>query len=146
VGLFDLFARKGTISGRVSVENLPEPRLTYFASVSLFRAASADAEPEWLSPPAHTVKDQLLIKAPNAPDSQPFSFSVQRVPGFYHVMVGVVVMHPPSAGRATADIKNYFPSKRALEVLPGETTRVRLTHDWRVIPDDLLKDRGTMKP
>jgi hypothetical protein len=146
MGLLDLFRSKGTLSGRVEIQNLPEARLGYAVTVAFFRVASATTPLTWMSPPDSEIKDMVVIKDPKDPEGRPLHFTVVRPVGFYYVLVGVVLITPPVNGRANADIKRYFPPQEPLEVVADDTARVKLVFDWNTIPDALLKDRGVMRP
>ena len=145
MGIFDMFKKKGPLTGNITVRGLPSHKM-YSASVTLFPVDSASSPPPFDGdPPVDKWTDTESVKEADEPDDKPLRFQLQRVSGSYYLGVGVTV-YLERKGRMLAQVERFFPMSRPCQIQPGVEQDVELIVVWPDIPLDELQSYGTIQP
>jgi hypothetical protein len=145
MGIFDIFRRKGVVSGEVSLINLPSHKM-YSVSVTFFPVASASSMPPFdADPPVDEWRDTVSVKEAEESDDKPLWFTAQRPLGHYYLGVSVIA-YMERGGRLFAQVERFFPMKRPCHVQARVEANVALGATWPDVPFESLSHYGTMYP
>lgn len=145
MAIFDIFKKKGTLTGEVLLCGLP-PHKMYSVTVTFFPVSSASSpSPFDADPPTDKWTDTGSVKEAEEPDDKPLHFSFQRAVGHYYLGVSVIAFLERS-GKMFAQVERFFPMSRPCEVHAGREQQVQLAVSWPDIPFEELHTYGTVHP
>jgi hypothetical protein len=145
MAIFDIFKKKGTLTGEVVLRGLP-PHKMYSVTVTFFPVSSAlSPAPFDGDPPTDRWTDTGSVKEAEEPDDKPLRFSFQRTTGHYYLGVGVIAFLARE-GKMFAQVERFFPMTRPCEILAGSEQQIQLVVSWPDIPFDELHTYGTVQP
>ncbi len=145
MAIFDIFKKKGTLTGEVVLRGLP-PHKMYSVTVTFFPVASAAAPaPFDGDPPTDRWTDTSSVKEAEEPDDKPLRFSFQRTAGHYYLGVSVIAFLERD-GKMFAQVERFFPMTRPCEIRAGGEQQIQLPVSWPDIPFDELHTYGTVHP
>ncbi len=145
MAIFDIFKRKGTLTGEVLLRGLP-PHKMYSVTVTFFSVTSASSpRPFAGDPPTDEWTDTASVKEAGEPDDKPLRFCFQRAVGHYYLGVGVIAFLE-RGGKMFAQVERFFPMTRPCKIQSGGEQQVELTVSWPDIPFDELHTYGTVLP
>jgi hypothetical protein len=145
MAIFDIFKKKGTLTGEIVLRGLP-PHKMYSVTVTFFRVASPESPAPFVGdPPADRWTDTGSVKEAEEPDDKRLRFSFQRSAGHYYLGVGVIAFLERE-GKMFAQVERFFPMTRPCEIRPGREQQIQLAVSWPDIPFDELHSYGTIQP
>jgi hypothetical protein len=146
MAMFDIFKKKGTLTGEVVLHGLP-PHKMYSVTVTFFRVVSASAPPPFGGDPSvdQYPDDDESVKEADEPDDKPLRFRAQRSVGFYYLAVGVIA-YLERGDRMFAQVERFFPMTSPCEITAAGEQHVQLKVWWPDIPFDELHSYGTIHP
>jgi hypothetical protein len=145
VAIFDIFKKKGTLTGEVLLRGLP-PHKMYSVAVTFFPVASASSPPPFDGdPPTDKWTDTASVKEAEEPDDKSLRFRFERVAGFYYLGVGVIAFLE-RGGKMFAQVERFFPMARPCQIQAGVEQQIQLAVAWPDIPFHELHSYGTVHP
>jgi hypothetical protein len=145
MAIFNIFKKKGTLTGEVLLRGLP-PHKMYSVTVTFFPVSSAASPPPFdADPPADRWTDTVSVRETEEPDDKPLRFSFQRATGHYYLGVGVIAFLE-RGGKMFAQVERFFPMTRPCQIQAGVEQQVQLAVAWPDIPFDALRTYGTVHP
>jgi hypothetical protein len=145
MAIFDIFKKKGTLSGEIVLHGLP-PHKMYSVTVTFFSVSSAASPMPFDGyPPTDRWIDTGSVKGAEEPDDTPLRFSFQRTAGHYYLGVSAIAFLERD-GKMFAQVERFFPMTRPCEIHAGSEQKIQLTASWPDIPFDELHSYGTVHP
>ncbi len=145
MAIFDIFKKKGTLTGEVVLRGLPPHRM-YSVTVTFFPVSSAASlAPFDGDPPTDKWTDTGSVKEAEEPADKPLRFSFQRTAGHYYLGVSVIAFLERH-GKMFAQVERFFPMTRSCEIRAGAEQQIQLAVSWPDIPFDELHTYGTVHP
>lgn len=145
MAIFDMFKKKGALTGEVVLRGLP-PHKMYSVTLAFFPVASdASPPPFGGDPPTDRWTDTASVKEAEEPDNKPLRFCFERASGNYYLGVSVIAFLE-RGGKMFAQVERFFPMTRPCQIKAGVEQQVQLAVAWPDIPFDELPSYGTVHP
>jgi hypothetical protein len=145
MAIFDIFKKKGILTGDVLLYGLP-PHKMYRVTLTFFPVGSASSPPPFDgNPPADKWTDTASVKETEEPDDKPLRFRCERTAGYYYLGVGVIAFLE-RGGKMFAQVERFFPMTQPCEIQGGREQQIQLKVSWPDIPFDEMGTYGTIHP